>query len=119
VGATQFEALCEHFAPSYPSFTAELRKKREHHLAFLRFPERVRRSLSSTNLLEAIDGELEVLRRNSGGYFQSEESMKLKLGLILGSLESGRWRRTAAAIESALDQLNALFEARFETEAAA
>ena len=45
--------------------------------------------------------------------------MKLKLGLILGSLESGRWRRTAAAIESALDQLNALFEARFETEAAA
>ena len=119
VGAAQFEALCERFAPSYPSFTAELRKKREHYLAFLRFPERVRRSLSSTNLVEAINGQLEVLRRNSGGYFQSEESMKLKLGLILGSLESGRWRRTAAAIESALDQLNALFESRFETEAAA
>ena len=73
----------------------------------------------ATNLVEAINGQLEVLRRNSGGYFQSEESMKVKLGLILGSLESGRWRRTAAGIASALNQLNALFEARFESEAAA
>ena len=119
VGAAQFEQLCERFASSYPTFIAELRKKREHYLAFLRFPERVRRSLSSTNLVEAINGQLEILRRNSGGYFQSEDSLKLKLGLILGSLESGRWRRTAAAIESALDQLNALFETRFESEAAA
>ena len=45
--------------------------------------------------------------------------MKLKLGLVLSSLEAGRWRRTATAIEGALDQLNALFEVRFESEAAA
>jgi len=43
----------------------------------------------------------------------------MKLKLVLGSLEDGRWRRTTAAIESALDRLNALFEARFETDAAA
>jgi transposase-like protein len=119
VGAAQFEQLCERFGNGYPHFVAELRKKRDHYLAFLRFPDRVRRSLSTTNVVEAINGQLEVLRRNSGGYFQSEESMKLKLGLILRSLESGRWRRTAAAIESALDQLNALFESRFESDAAA
>jgi putative transposase len=119
VGAAQFEQLCERFAPGYPTWIAELRRKREHYLAFLRFPDRVRRSLSTTNVVEAINGQLEILRRNSGGYFQSEESLKLKLGLVLGSLESGRWRRTAAAIESALDQLNALFESRFESDAAA
>jgi hypothetical protein len=45
--------------------------------------------------------------------------MKLKLSLVLGSLENGRWRRNTAALEGALDQLNALFEARFETDAAA
>jgi putative transposase len=93
VGAAQFEQLCERFAPAYPTFIAELRKKRDHYLAFLRFPDRVRRSLSTTNVVEAINGQLEILRRNSGGYFQSEESLKLKLGLVLGSLESGRWRR--------------------------
>jgi transposase-like protein len=119
VGAAQFEQLCERFAHDYPTWIAELRRKREHYLAFLRFPDRVRRSLSTTNVVEAINGQLEILRRNSGGYFQSEESLKLKLGLVLGSLESGRWRRTAAAIESALDQLNALFESRFESDAAA
>ena len=111
--------MCDRFAASSPAFIAELRRKREHYLAFLRFPDRVRRPFSTTNLVEAINGQLEILRRNSGGYFQSEESMKLKLSLVLGSLENGRWRRNTAALEGALDQLNALFQGRFESEAAA
>jgi transposase-like protein len=119
VGAGQFEQMCDRFAASSPAFIAELRRKREHYLAFLRFPDRVRRPFSTTNLVEAINGQLEILRRNSGGYFQSEESMKLKLSLVLGSLENGRWRRNTAALEGALDQLNALFQGRFESEAAA
>jgi putative transposase len=116
VGAHQFEQLCERFAQTYPTFIAELRKKRDHYLAFLQYPERVRRSLSSTNVVEAVNGQMEILRRNSGGYFQSEDSLKLKLGLAIAALENGKWRRVAAAIESAIDQLNALFEARFEKE---
>lgn len=117
VGAGQFEQLCDRFQREYPTFISELRKKRDHYLAFLQYPERVRRTLSTTNLVEAINGQLEILRRNSGGYFQSEDSMKLKLGITLSSLENGKWRRKTAAIESSIDQLNALFEARFEEEA--
>jgi transposase-like protein len=87
VGNQQFDQLCDRFFDSYPSFIAELRKKRQHYLAFLAYPEAIRRSLSTTNVVEAINGQLEITRRNSGGYFHSEGTLKLKLGLALTSLE--------------------------------
>ncbi len=116
VAATQFEELCQRFEKNYPGFVKELRKKRPHYLAFLGYPDSVRRTLSTTNVVEAINGQLEILRRNSGGYFHSEETAKLKLGIAVTSLESGKWRNVAANMKAALDQFNAMFEARFETE---
>jgi transposase-like protein len=116
VAAAQFEDLCQRFEPGYPSFIVELKKEREHYLAFTRYPDTIRRSFSTTNVVEAINGQLEIMRRNSGGYFQSEESLRLKLGIAITQLETGRWRHRAVAIENALDQLNAMFESRFERE---
>jgi transposase-like protein len=117
VGAHQFEELCDRFATSNPSFIGELRKKREHYLAFLKYPEPIRRSLSTTNAVEAVNGQLEIVRRNSGGYFQSEDVLKLKLGMAIASLESGRWNRPAATVQAALHQMNATFERHFEEAA--
>ena len=116
VAAAQFEDLCQRFDSGYPTFIAELRKKREHYLAFIKYPDTIRRSLSTTNVVEAVNGQLEIMRRNSGGYFQSEDCLKLKLGMAIGGLDSQRWRRIPASIANALVQLNATFESRFETE---
>ena len=116
VGLRQFEELCDRFEKSYPHFIAELRKKRDHYLAFLKYPEAIRRSLSTTNVVEAVNGQLEIMRRNSGGYFHSEDTLKFKLGLVIFSLEDGRWRRGARTIMACLHQLNAMFQARFEEE---
>jgi putative transposase len=117
VGNQQFEQLCDRFAKHYPTFIAELRKKRLHYLAFLNYPENIRRSLSTTNVVEAINGQLEIMRRNSGGYFHSEETLKLKLGLAVSSLEQGRWKTLSKNIASVLHQFNAIFQSRFETVA--
>ena len=54
------------------------------------------------------------MRRNSGGYFHSEDTLKFKLGLAISSLEDGRWRNGARSIAAILPQLNAMFESRFE-----
>jgi transposase-like protein len=115
VGNQQFEQLCDRFATQYPAFIDELRKKRMHYLAFLTYPESIRRSLSTTNTVEAINGQLEIMRRNSGGYFHSEETLKLKLGLAVSSLEQGRWKSMAKNIAAVLHQFNAIFQSRFET----
>jgi putative transposase len=114
VGNHQFEDLCDRFAKSYPTWIAELRKKREHYLAFLKYPESMRKSFSTTNAVEAINGQLEIMRRNSGGYFHSQDTLNFKLGLAISSLENGRWRSVARTFASVLPQLNALFQSRFE-----
>jgi transposase-like protein len=110
----QFEELCERFAKTSPTWIAELRRKREHYLAFLKYPEYMRKSFSTTNVVEAINGQLEIMRRNSGGYFHSEDTLKFKLGLAVSSLENGKWRIANHRIHSVLPQLNAMFQARFE-----
>jgi putative transposase len=114
VGNRQFEDLCDRFVKSYPSWVTELRKKRSCYLAFLKYPESVRKYFSSTNQVEAINGQLEIMRRNSGGYFHSEDTLKLKLDLAVCSLENGRWRNPRCHPFS-LPELNVLFETRFET----
>lgn len=117
VAHQQFEELCDRFAKTYSHFIAELRKKRQHYLAFLAYPESVRRSFSTTNIVEAINGQLEIMRRNSGGYFHSEDVLKLKLGLAISSLEEGRWRSPGRTTYAVLHQLNAMFQSRFESAA--
>ncbi len=116
VGANGFEDLCDRFADDYPSWIAMLRKKRSHYLAFLKYPEAIRRSFSTTNVVEAVNGQLEIMRRNSGGYFHSQDTLKFKLGLAVSHLHDGRWKAPARTIHSALHQLNALFQARFEED---
>jgi len=116
VGSTQFEELCQRFDHDYPTFIAELRKKRDHYLAFLKYPDAIRRSLSTTNAVEAVNGQLEIIRRNSGGYFQSENTVKLKLGISISSLENGRWSKVSGRVQECLHQLNAQFQMRFESE---
>lgn len=112
--SAQFEELCDRFSKSNPTWIAELRKKREHYLAFVKYPEYIRKSFSTTNVVEAINGQLEIMRRNSGGYFHSEDTLKFKLGLAISSLENGKWRTPNHRIYSVLDQLIAMFQARFE-----
>jgi putative transposase len=116
VANTQFEDLCQRFQNAYPSFIAEIRKKRDHYLAFLNYPDSIRRSLSTTNVVEAVNGQLEIMRRNSGGYFHSQETLQFKLGMAIAQLESGTWRRAASSVQNALDQFNLIFQKRFESE---
>lgn len=111
----QFEQLCDRFAKVYPTWIPELRNKRAHYLAFLKYPESIRNYFASTNLVEAVNGQLEIMRRNSGGYFHSEDTLKLKLGLAVSSLENGRWSRTGYNDRLVLPQLNAMFQLRFES----
>jgi transposase-like protein len=97
-----------------PTRIAELRKKRDHYLPFLDYPLPLRRAFSTTNAVEAVNGQLERLRLNNGGYFQSESNLQLKLGIATRFLQDGKWRSPAAAVREVLPQLNAIFERRFE-----
>ena len=73
----QFEELCDRFARVSPTWIAELRKKRPHYLAFIQYPEPIRKTFSTTNAVEAVNGQLEGSRRNvvSGPVSAGKEAM--------------------------------------------
>src|SRR5262249_18819978 len=83
-------------------------------LAFLKYPEFMRKSFSTTNVVEAINGQLEIMRRISARYFHNQDTLKFKLGLAITSLENGKWRIPNHRVYSVLSQLNAMFQSRFE-----
>lgn len=112
----QFDELCTQFSSEYPSFIKELKKKRDHYLCFLKYPEAIRRSFSTTNAVEAVNGQLERMRINNGGYFHSEEVLEMKLGIQVTYLENGKWRRVSPNTTIVLHQLNSMFDTRFESE---
>ena len=116
LAAREFEQLCTDFQDKAPAFINTLRRKMTHYLAFLNYPEPIRKTLSTTNVVEAVNGQIERLRLNNGGYFHSEQILSIKLQIVLGNLECGRWRRPASNAASTLHQLNAMFERRFENE---
>ena len=76
----------------------------------------MRRTFSTTNAVEAVNGQLEIMRRNNGGYFSSADNLKARLGIAIERLENGKWSRVAVSVSSALAQLNAMFVARFESQ---
>jgi putative transposase len=112
----QFDELCQSFKQAAPTFIELLSKKRDHYLAFMHYPHRIRRTFASTNAVETVNGQLERMRRNNGGYFHSDDVLKLKLGITIDYLEQGKWRRPAATTRSALHLLNVRFEQKFDSE---
>jgi len=117
-GALSFDQLCDRFHPSAPKFIDDLRRKKSHYLHFLDYPASIRRSFSTTNAVEAVNGQLEIMRRNSGGYFHSESTLALKLGIAVTSLEnSTSWKRPCGHLAACINQLDALFQKRYEQEA--
>jgi len=114
--AKQFDDLCNRFSNSSPVFIKGLKKKRNHYLAFLKYPDPFRKALSTTNVVEAYNGQIEKIRINNGGYFHSENVLKFKLGINIKSLEEGKWKRPNSATQIALHQLNVMFVSKFESE---
>jgi transposase-like protein len=79
-------------------------------------PAGIKRSLSTTNKVEAVNNQLERLRRNSGSWFQSQESLEMKLGCLLTTLHETRWKKPSASMQCALHDLGFMFAKRYEED---
>ena len=79
-----------------PNFAEQLEKKKENYTAFLKYPEEVRSIVLSTNIVEAVN------------------DLKLKLGIVVRELHTGRWRKVEGKLAHVSHILKAIFETRFE-----
>jgi putative transposase len=69
---TLFIEMAEKIKSRHPHFSKELKAKAEYFVTFTHFPEEIRSRLKSTNASENLHKELEKIRLNTGGYFQSK-----------------------------------------------
>jgi len=100
-----------------PHFAEELRKKAEQYVVFSRFPMELRSRLKSTNASENLHKELERIRINSGGYFQTREIFYAKWQIFLRRLREKRWSKPEPRFKGVLPELHRMFREIYESEA--
>ena len=69
----KLNALLEDYSTKYPSFISHLLKKEGKYLSFMKYPQRLRRFIYTTNIIENFNSTLEKIRIRLGGYFASEQ----------------------------------------------
>ena len=85
-------------------------------MVFMRFPEEIRSRVKSTNASENLHKELERIRRNSGGYFQSRRILEAKWWIFIRGLEEGVWSKPEPRFKGVLPELHRMFREVYEEE---
>jgi len=75
-----------------PRYAKGLDDKRDNYLAFVLYPEEVRRHVYTTNIVESVNAGLEFMRLELGGYFPSLKSLEVNLFIQFSNLND-RWMR--------------------------
>ena len=60
-------------------YALELLSKKENYIAFVSYPEEVRRFIYTTNVVESVNAGLEFMRLELGGYFPSLKCLEVNL----------------------------------------
>lgn len=110
----QFEQLCQEYQSTYPSFISTLLAKKERYFAFLNLPQEVNKYFYTTNIVESFNSILEKNRQRMGGFFQSEECLKVNVFLTLRRLHATKWQKGVPHIIAHLYALRQLFAQRYE-----
>ena len=66
----KFEDLCKSYEKKYPSYIKGLLNKKDNYFNYKKYPEQVRKYIYTTNVVENINSRIELIRANTGGYFQ-------------------------------------------------
>jgi transposase-like protein len=98
----------------HPYFVEEIKSKIDLYTNFTIFPKEIRSRLKSTNASENLHKELEKIRINSGGYFQSEKILFAKWAIFIKNLHSKKWLRPEPYFKSHLQTLHLLFQNIFQ-----
>jgi len=99
-----------------PKYAKELDSKRDNYLAFVLYPEEVRRHVYTTNIVESVNAGLEFMRLELGGYFPSLKSLEVNLFIQFSNLNDRWMRKPMPRIRANLYRLHQLMNLRFESE---
>lgn len=111
---SSFIALCDSWSATYPTFMQALSSKAKHYFAFVHLHIDVRKFFYTTNSVESFNSILERHRLQMGGFFQSEECLRVNVFITLRKLHQNKWKNGVPLIKSALYTLRQLFATQYE-----
>lgn len=112
----RFEELCRRFEKKYPAYIKALTSKKEQYFQYIKYPEPVRKHIYTTNIVENINSRLELVRANTGGYFQSMRTAEIAIYVTISRIEKQRWQKPMPLVKSAIYELRQMFIAKFFKE---
>ena len=96
-GKEKWEELVKVVAGENARYGERLKRKEDEYIAFVKWPEEVRKYIYTTNIVESINSGIELMRQDMGGYFQSEKVLEVNLFVQLTNLND-RWMRKPVAV---------------------
>jgi len=109
----KFEDLCKSYEKKYPSYIKGLLNKKEKYFNYKKYPEQVRKYIYTTNVVENINSRIELIRANTGGYFQSIKTAEVAIYVTVGRIEKNKWEEPLPLVKSALYELKQIFVKKF------
>lgn len=113
---SQFQSLCEQHKDKYPYFTKALSAKDNHYFPFMNLPHEIKKYFYSTNSVGSFNSMLEKLSIKSGGFFQSEEYLRINIFFTLKRLNAKKWKKGVPHIIANLYSLRQLFIKQFDRQ---
>jgi len=91
-------------------------EREENYLAFLDYPEEVRKYIYTTNAVESVNSGIEKMRGELGGYFPSMKALEVDLFIQLSNLNDRWMRMLIPVIRANLYRLRQIMRAKFDLE---
>jgi len=109
----KFEDLCKSYEKKYPSYIKGLLNKKDNYFNYKKYPEQVRKYIYTTNVVENINSRIELIRANTGGYFQSIKTAEVAIYVTVNRIEKNKWKEPLPLVKSALYELKQIFVKKF------
>ena len=109
-----FLKLIDYVKQHNKNFASSLEKFHENYLTLTNFPQEIRKRIKSTNMSENLHKELEKIRLNTGGFFQSEKILSVKWYIFIKNLTKSQWKFPDPLFKHFIFTLHSIFYQKFE-----
>ena len=99
-----------------PSLAKQYEKKTDNYLAFIGYPEKIRKHIYTSNIVESVNAGLEMMRLELGGYFHSMRTLEINLFIQLSNLNDKWMRKPIAAFRANLYEMRQILNVKFGLE---
>ena len=87
--------------------------KKDNYFNYKKYPEQIRKYIYTTNVVENINSRIELIRANTGGYFQSIKTAEVAIYVTVNRIEKNKWKEPLPLVKSALYELKQIFVKKF------